>query len=98
MRAPDEGPPLGHFVIPDPFGPHEEARVTSSLVRTWAQGGTAAVNTPEYIRDNIHVSLLGKAYCALVRRATARVGPRSSSTPAAASGVRGSSPEGSRAK
>jgi len=53
---------LGKFVIPNPFGPFEEERFTAYLVRTWARGEVAAVSTPAYVRDNIHVSLLAKAY------------------------------------
>ena len=53
---------LGKFVIPNPFGPYEEPRFTAYLVRNWKQGKTPAVNTPVYVRDNIHVSLLAKAY------------------------------------
>jgi nucleoside-diphosphate-sugar epimerase len=53
---------LGKFVIPNPFGPYEEARFTSYLVKTWYANKMAVVTTPDYIRDNIHVSLLAKAY------------------------------------
>jgi nucleoside-diphosphate-sugar epimerase len=53
---------LGKFVIANPFGPYEDPRFTAYLVRTWRAGGIAAVNTPLYVRDNIHVSLLAKAY------------------------------------
>lgn len=53
---------LGRFVIPNPFGPHEEPRFTSYLLKTWRDGKVATVNTPEYVRDNIHVSLLSKVY------------------------------------
>lgn len=53
---------LGKFVIPNPFGPLEEPRFTQYLVRSWYDGKTPAVNTPAYVRDNIHVSLLAKAY------------------------------------
>jgi nucleoside-diphosphate-sugar epimerase len=53
---------LGKFVIPNPFGPFEDPRFTAYLVKTWAAGQTAAVNTPAYVRDNIHVTLLAKAY------------------------------------
>jgi UDP-glucose 4-epimerase len=55
---------LGKFVIPNPFGPYEEPRFTSYLLRTWLAGKAASVNTPAYVRDNIHVSLLAKAYAA----------------------------------
>jgi nucleoside-diphosphate-sugar epimerase len=56
------GLPLGKFVIPNPFGPYEDPRFTAYLIKSWFAGQTAAVNTPEYVRDNIHVSLLAKAY------------------------------------
>jgi UDP-glucose 4-epimerase len=54
--------PLGKFVIPNPFGPFEEPRFCSFLVRTWREGKPAEVRTPDYVRDNIHVDLLAKAY------------------------------------
>lgn len=53
---------LGKFVIANPFGPYEEPRFTSYLIQNWLQEKIAAVNTPVYVRDNIHVSLLAKAY------------------------------------
>ena len=53
---------LSKFVIPNPFGPYEDPRFTAYLVKTWFSGKAAAVNTPAYVRDNIHVSLLAKAY------------------------------------
>jgi nucleoside-diphosphate-sugar epimerase len=53
---------LGKFVIANPFGPHEDPRFTAYLVRTWRAREVAAVHTPSYVRDNIHVSLLAKAY------------------------------------
>lgn len=52
----------GEFVIPNPFGPLEEARFCSYLVRCWQKGDSAKVNTPSYVRDNIHVSLLALVY------------------------------------
>jgi UDP-glucose 4-epimerase len=53
---------LGKFVIPNPFGPYEEPRFTAYLMKTWLAGGTASCSSPAYVRDNIHVSLLAKAY------------------------------------
>jgi UDP-glucose 4-epimerase len=53
---------LGKFVIPNPFGPYEEPRFTMYLIRNWMADKTPAVNTPAYVRDNIAVSLLAKAY------------------------------------
>lgn len=57
---------LRKFVVPNPFGPLEEPRFTHYLVQNWLAGRTAAVNTPAYVRDNIHVALLAKAYCNFV--------------------------------
>ncbi len=59
---------LGKFVIPNPFGPMEEPRFTTYLARTWFEGNSAAVNTPDYVRDNIHVSLLAAAYAQFAGR------------------------------
>jgi len=53
---------LGKFVIPNPFGAHEEPRFTAYLMRTWMAGETPGCATPAYVRDNIHVSLLAKVY------------------------------------
>jgi nucleoside-diphosphate-sugar epimerase len=54
--------PLGKFVIPNPFGPFEEARFTAYLMRQWREGKSAEVKTPDYLRDNIHVDLLAAVY------------------------------------
>jgi nucleoside-diphosphate-sugar epimerase len=56
------GASFGRFVIPNPFGPMEDARFTASLVAAWRRGETPQVRTPDYVRDNIHVSLLARAY------------------------------------
>jgi nucleoside-diphosphate-sugar epimerase len=69
------GTRLGKFVIPNPFGPFEEPRFTSYLVRSWYKGETPAVSTPEYVRDNIHVSLLAKVYARFLERLVDRTGP-----------------------
>jgi UDP-glucose 4-epimerase len=60
------GMPLAKFVIPNPFGPFEEARFTSYLVAEWRAGRVPAVRTPRYVRDNIHVTLLAKDYARFV--------------------------------
>ena len=62
------------FVIPNPFGPLEEPRFCAYLVRTWKKGETARVNTPAYVRDNIHVSLLAEAYAKFVGETAAGAG------------------------
>jgi len=62
----------GKFVIPNPFGPYEEPRFTAYLMKTWFAGETATVNTPTYVRDNIHVSLLAKAYATFAQEFSLR--------------------------
>ncbi len=71
---------LGKFVIPNPFGPYEEPRFTAYLLRTWLAGDVARCATPVYVRDNIHVSLLAKAYARFAQTlpatpATSRLAP-----------------------
>jgi UDP-glucose 4-epimerase len=65
---------LGKFVIPNPFGPQEEPRFTAYLVRSWRDGKTPCVNTPDYVRDNIHISLLAKAYVGFCESLSAEPG------------------------
>jgi len=60
------GSHLGKFVIPNPFGPFEEPRFTAYLAKKWQGGKVAGVNTPDYVRDNIHVDLLALAYSQFV--------------------------------
>jgi UDP-glucose 4-epimerase len=69
---------LGKFVIPNPFGPFEEPRFTHYLIKNWFSGATPSVNTPSYVRDNIHVSLLAKVYAlfiATLPNGISRIGP-----------------------
>jgi nucleoside-diphosphate-sugar epimerase len=61
-----EGFTFEKFVIPNPFGPGEEPRFTAYLMKTWLAGETARVETPRYVRDNIPMSLLAKAYTGFV--------------------------------
>jgi UDP-glucose 4-epimerase len=53
---------LGKFVIPNPFGPYEDSRFTSYVMKSWLKRVVPACSSPSYVRDNIHVSLLAKAY------------------------------------
>ena len=62
------------FVIPNPFGPLEEPRFCAYLVRTWKKGEAARVNTPAYVRDNIPVSLLARAYAKFAAETAAGTG------------------------
>jgi nucleoside-diphosphate-sugar epimerase len=65
-RCREFGLRYGKFVIPNPFGPLEEPRFCAYLIHTWKKGAAARVNTPAYVRDNIHVSLLADAYARFV--------------------------------
>lgn len=65
---------LGKFVIPNPFGPYEEPRFTSYLINSWKEGKTPKVATPAYVRDNIHVDLLARAYSAFAVNLSDRAG------------------------
>jgi nucleoside-diphosphate-sugar epimerase len=69
------GVPLGKFVIPNPFGPWEEPRFTAYLVRNWKEGKTPSIQTPDYVRDNIHVDLLARAYAGFVQRRASAAEP-----------------------
>jgi nucleoside-diphosphate-sugar epimerase len=60
------GLPFAKFVIPNPFGPFEKPRFCHYLMQCWTSGRTATVATPAYVRDNIHVSLLARAYADFV--------------------------------
>ena len=60
--------PLHKFVIPNPFGPYEEPRFCSFLVNKWVKKETPQINTPDYVRDNIPVSLLAKSYAHFVEK------------------------------
>ena len=69
---------IGKFVIPNPFGPFEEPRFTHYLMKNWFANAVPTVNTPDYIRDNIHVSLLAKIYVDFVENlsdGTTRINP-----------------------
>ncbi len=69
---------LGKFVIPNPFGPYEEPRFTYYLIKNWFATVVPIVNTPSYVRDNIHVSLLAKAYvhfCSTLGNGIGRTNP-----------------------
>jgi nucleoside-diphosphate-sugar epimerase len=65
---------LGKFVIPNPFGPYEEPRYTAYLMKNWLSGGTPGCSSPSYVRDNIHASLLAKAYARFAQNLPAASG------------------------
>ncbi|MFZ5630136.1 MAG: NAD-dependent epimerase/dehydratase family protein [Spirochaetota bacterium] len=56
------GTSLGHFVVPNPFGPFEDPKFTHYLAKSWFHGEVPEVKTPDYVRDNIPAPLLAMAY------------------------------------
>ncbi|MDP1600739.1 NAD(P)-dependent oxidoreductase [Phenylobacterium sp.] len=66
---------FGKFVIAGPFGPLEEGRFGWSLFQRWFADEAGLVRTPRYIRDNIPVPLLGKAYVLLAGDLLNAAGP-----------------------
>lgn len=65
---------LGKFIVPNPFGPLEQTRFCTYLVTRWANGETPLVQTPAYIRDNIPVDRLARAYADFVALAPGDAG------------------------
>jgi UDP-glucose 4-epimerase len=65
---------LGKFVIANPFGPFEEPRFCNYLIDSWSRGEVPTVRTPLYVRDNIHVDLLGLAYASYVEKVASQSG------------------------
>lgn len=67
---------IGKFVISNPFGAFEEKRFLNYLITGWIRGETRSVNTPLYVRDNIHVELLADYYAYFIERmATSKDSP-----------------------
>lgn len=56
------GLPVGKIIFPIVFGIYEDPKLVSYLVKSWLNRETPTVRTPKYIRDNINVTLLAKAY------------------------------------
>lgn len=74
--AREAGVVVRKFIMPNPFGPLEEARFCRYAYKCWMMGNAAVVKTPLYIRDNIHIDLLALAYARFVEEAVKGVGPR----------------------
>jgi nucleoside-diphosphate-sugar epimerase len=52
------------FVIPNPFGPWEEKRFQRLVMTRWSKGEAVHIDQALYVRDNIPVDLLARAYAA----------------------------------
>ena len=54
---------LGRFVMANPFGPLEKPNsFTAYAAQQWRAKKIVEVRTPEYVRDNLHISLMAMAY------------------------------------
>jgi nucleoside-diphosphate-sugar epimerase len=60
--------PLTKFVLSNPFGAFEEPRFGNFLVQSWRRGETPEVRTPDYVRDNLPISLAADLYAASVAK------------------------------
>ncbi|MEQ1498205.1 MAG: NAD(P)-dependent oxidoreductase [Novosphingobium sp.] len=60
--AAEAGLALGKFIVPNPFGPLEQERFCTYLVKTWISNSAPEVRTPDFVRDNIPVDQLARAY------------------------------------
>lgn len=54
------------FVIPNPFGPFEGPSFQRRVMSGWAAGEAIHVSHPAYVRDNVPVDLLARAYAQAV--------------------------------
>ena len=67
---------LQKFIIPNPFGIFEDlSRLTSFLIHSWQQGKIPTLQTPSYIRDNIPINLLAKAYVSFAQSSADSIRP-----------------------
>jgi len=73
--------PLRHFVIPNPFGVYEDKKFNHYLIDSWINGRKAQIKTPDYVRDNIPVTLLAKAYAAACTQTLTQAKPFTTSRP-----------------
>jgi nucleoside-diphosphate-sugar epimerase len=66
----------GKFVMPNPFGVFEERGFVRYLATSWAAGETPVVQAPDYVRDNMPVTLMAAAYFEAVQKMNAQTAPR----------------------
>jgi nucleoside-diphosphate-sugar epimerase len=52
------------FVIPNPFGPWEEQKFQRLVMTRWSKGEGVHIDQALYVRDNVPVDLLARAYAA----------------------------------
>ena len=62
------------FVIPNPFGPLDNAKLLDYLGIEWQANRTPCIQTPLYVRDNIPVDLLALGFADWVEKCPDTVG------------------------
>ena len=60
---------LGKYVLPSPVGPLEEPRFVAYLTNCWTHGKPACIQTPNYLRDQLPVTVLAADYARFVEHA-----------------------------
>ena len=50
------------YIIPNPFGPYEDKKLTFHIIKSLHLGNDVSLKTPYYIRDMIHVEHLASDY------------------------------------
>ena len=53
-------------ILPNPFGAHDNGKLCDYLFDQWSIQQKAVIKTPNWVRDNIFVDLLSKAYADVV--------------------------------
>ena len=72
---------IGKFIISNPFGAFEEKRFLNYLITGWLNNESRSVNTPDYVRDNIHVELLAGYYAYFIEKVAVSKNPVMSLAP-----------------
>jgi nucleoside-diphosphate-sugar epimerase len=54
------------FIMANPFGPYEERGFTTYLAKSWLNGEVPRVETPNYLRDNVPVTVMAEQYAQAV--------------------------------
>jgi len=66
---------VGKIIYPNVFGKYEDPKLVGYLAKSWLNHETPTVRTPKYIRDNMNVTLLAKAYKSYLETFTSTGGP-----------------------
>jgi len=65
---------VSSFVIPNPFGPLDNPKLIHYLSTEWSANRIPSIRTPEYIRDNIPITLLALGFVHWVEQCPSTVG------------------------